>query len=383
MPDPYRPGEDPAFYPDETGPRPRRRDQGRRDADRSDAGRSAPGRRGTGRRAPEPPEQAPRDPAPRGGTRRDQDPRGRPLRDPPPRDRGLRGPDPRDRTRRDPDTRNPALRNPALRGPDTRDPAPRNPALRRLATRDLGPGEPGAGAVDPVRPAPGYPDPLSPDWGQVKPEQIEPRQSGPRQSGTAPGGRGQSEPGQDRSSRRRQSAPGGPSWRWGELSGGRGTLIVLAAAVIGTGVTVAMHRDPGYLLEGAVIVGTLIATLAVRWNAVYQLIPAPALTYLAGALAAGLLQVQSTGSSRSGLAVMATQWIAGGFVAMAAATAVAIVVTVIRWLMNRHGGTPRRLPEPEPPASDRPSSQTGFATGPETGPWSARPRPASAPAPGR
>ena len=99
-----------------------------------------------------------------------------------------------------------------------------------------------------------------------------------------------------------------------------------------------MHHDPGYLLGGAVIAGTFVAALAVRREAVYQLIPVPALAYMVGALTAGLIHQQSAAPSRSGLAVSATQWVAGGFVTMAAATAVAAAITVIRWLMNRRAG---------------------------------------------
>ena len=150
---------------------------------------------------------------------------------------------------------------------------------------------------------------------------------------------------------------------------------MLAAAVLGTGVTVAMHHDPGYLLGGAVIAGTFVAALAVRREAVYQLIPVPALAYLVGALTVGLMNEQSATPSRAGLAVSATQWVAGGFLTMAVATAVAAAVTVIRWLLNRHAaasGTPR----PEPLAADRLTSRSGSPSGPEADPWVApRPRP--------
>jgi hypothetical protein len=351
MPDPYRPDEDPAFYPDETGPRPRRRDRARRDADLRDSGRADPGRGpGAGRRVPEPPAPGPGDPGRRDPGRRDPA-----RRDPGRREAGRSVPEPSDRALRDPAT-------------------PRDRALREPGTQDV------------VLPDPGYqPDPRSRDWGQIKPGQIEPRQRGPRRSKPGPNGPGRDGTGRDGTGRRRQSSPAGPSWRWGELSGGRATLIVLAAAVIGTGVTVAMHHDPGYLLGGAVIAGTLAAVLAVRRDAVYQLIPVPALAYLVGALAAGLMHEQNAGPSPSGLAVSATQWVAGGFVTMAVATGLAVAVTVIRWQLNRRGGNPGRpaQPEPEPLDPDRPTSRTVFPSGPETGSWRARPkpRPASGPEP--
>ena len=151
---------------------------------------------------------------------------------------------------------------------------------------------------------------------------------------------------------------------------------MIAAAVLGTGVTVAMHHDPGYLLGGAVIAGTFVAALAVRREAVYQLIPVPALAYLVGALTSGLIHEHSVESSRAGLAVSVTQWVAGGFVMMAAATAVAAAITVIRLLMNRHAAASGTPPRPEPPAADRLRSWSGSPSGPGANPWVApRPRP--------
>ena len=165
------------------------------------------------------------------------------------------------------------------------------------------------------------------------------------------------------------------------MPGGRGMLIVIAAAVVGTAVTVAMQHDPGYLLGGAVIVGTFVAALAVRPKAVYQLIPVPALAYLVGALGTGLIHQQNAGPSPSGLTVSAAQWVAGGFIAMAAATAVAVLLTVIRWLMNRHAAPPGPPPRPESLAPSRPTSRIVSPTGPVTDSWRRRPQPTAAPRP--
>src|SRR6201996_3122978 len=49
-----------------------------------------------------------------------------------------------------------------------------------------------------------------------------------------------------------------PSWRWGDMSGGRGLLIVVAAALVGAIVTVVTKTDPGGLLGWCIVVGTLI-----------------------------------------------------------------------------------------------------------------------------
>ncbi len=169
-----------------------------------------------------------------------------------------------------------------------------------------------------------------------------------------------------------QSAPR-PSRRWGGLSGWYGTLIVFAAAVIGTMATVAMHRNPGYLLGAFIVAGTLVAALAVRSGAVYLLIPVPAPAYLAGAVVAGLLYEHYAGPSQSGLKISAAEWIAGGFVAMAAATAVAVVVTIIRWLMARRAAPGEPVPAPEPAAPPRPRSRAVSPSGPDSASWAKQP----------
>ena len=66
------------------------------------------------------------------------------------------------------------------------------------------------------------------------------------------------------------------------MPGARGALIVIAAAVIGTAVTVATHHAPA-TCSAARRRGHLAAALAVRPRAVDLLIPVPALAYLVGA----------------------------------------------------------------------------------------------------
>ena len=146
-----------------------------------------------------------------------------------------------------------------------------------------------------------------------------------------------------------------PSWRWGELSGGRGVLVVVAAAVLGAIATVVAKRDPGSPLGWFIVAGTLIAGLAVRPRSAYLLIPVPALAYVVFGLAAGLIRHQSDPSS-TGLAVSAAQWVANGFLTMAAATVLASVIALGRWYLahraaaspagrRRAGSGGRRAPE--------------------------------------
>jgi hypothetical protein len=156
-------------------------------------------------------------------------------------------------------------------------------------------------------------------------------------------------------------------------------LIVFTAAVIGTAATVATHRNPGHLLGGFIVVGTLVAALAVRSRAVYLLIPFPAPAYLAGAVAAGLIHEHNVGSPQSGLKISAAEWIAGGFVAMAAATAVAVVVTIIRLLMARRAAPREPVPAPEPVDPPRPRSRTVSPSGPDSASWAKQPPPSRPP----
>jgi uncharacterized protein DUF6542 len=111
-------------------------------------------------------------------------------------------------------------------------------------------------------------------------------------------------------------------------------LIVVVAATLGAIATVVTKRDPGSLLGWCIMAGTLIAALAVRPRSAYLLIPVPALAYVVFGLAAGLIRNQANPSD-SGLAVSAAQWVANGFLAMAAATVLTVVIALVRWFLSR------------------------------------------------
>ena len=163
-----------------------------------------------------------------------------------------------------------------------------------------------------------------------------------------------------------------PSWRWGELSGGRGMLVVLAAAVLGAIATVVAKRDPGSPLGWFIVAGTLIAGLAVRPRSAYLLIPVPALAYVVFGLAAGLIRHQSDPSS-TGLAVSAAQWVANGFLTMAAATVLASVIALGRWYLDhraaaspagrRRAGSGGRPPEERLDRAERARSVPSDSSG--------------------
>ena len=203
--------------------------------------------------------------------------------------------------------------------------------------------------------------------------------TGPRQAKDPADDRRRAGPGDRASGRRADRRRADPdalpasSWRWGELSGGRGTLIVVATAVLGAIATVVTKRDPGSLLGWLIVAGTLIAGFAVRPRSAYLLVPVPALAYVVFGLAAGFIRTHSDPSS-SGLAVGAAQWTANGFLIMAAATVLAIVLALGRWLLDRRavasptgrrrsGPAGRRGPEDRLDRADRARSVPSDSSG--------------------
>lgn len=125
------------------------------------------------------------------------------------------------------------------------------------------------------------------------------------------------------------------------MPGRFGVWVIVFGAGLGVIATIITGREPGVVLGALVITATLIAGLAVRTDAVHVIIPVPALAYLAAGLIAGLVHDRSAISTRSALAADALQWIASGFLAITAATVVAIVLTTARRLRARAHAAPR------------------------------------------
>jgi hypothetical protein len=126
---------------------------------------------------------------------------------------------------------------------------------------------------------------------------------------------------------------------------------VIGSAAVGALVTAAAGSGPGLVLGLFVVAGTVAAALAVQPGAVYRIIPVPALSYLVAALLAGMVHDRANGTSSTALAVGAAQWIASGFLAMTAATILAIVITAARW--------PGRSPGPRDPGDRPPAAGAG------------------------
>jgi hypothetical protein len=160
---------------------------------------------------------------------------------------------------------------------------------------------------------------------------------------------------------------------WGTRPGRLGVFTVIAGAFLGFVITALAGREPGFILGLLVVLATAVAVFAVRPKAVYLVIPAPSLAYVVAAVLTGYLHDRATDTSHTALAISAVQWIASGFVAMIAATALAIVVAAGRWMASnrrsglRYGGTSARhadgaLPkspggDPGSPSSSLPSAR--------------------------
>ena len=112
-------------------------------------------------------------------------------------------------------------------------------------------------------------------------------------------------------------------------------LALVAGTVIGIVATLVAGSEPGFLLSLFIIIGALIATLGVRPGAVYLLFPLPAFAFFAGAVITGKIHDSSLSSSTAGLAAGFTQWVAGIFLPMCAATIGVLVIGGARWLLSR------------------------------------------------
>jgi hypothetical protein len=130
--------------------------------------------------------------------------------------------------------------------------------------------------------------------------------------------------------------------RWGSLPARSGVWIIVLSAALGLTATVVANREPGDLLGVFLIAGTLLAAIAVRPKAVHMIIPAPALAFLTASVIAGLVHDRATDVTLTAVTVSGLQWIAGGFLAMTAATLLAIALTAARRLRARGPASRRR-----------------------------------------
>jgi hypothetical protein len=114
--------------------------------------------------------------------------------------------------------------------------------------------------------------------------------------------------------------------------------IVAAGTAAGTVLTILAGSEPGLLLGLFLVTATIVGTFVVATRAAYVVIPAPAIAYPVAAVLAGYAHDHAVATSLTGLAVSAVQWIASGFIAMTAATVLAIAITAGRWMFTGPGG---------------------------------------------
>jgi hypothetical protein len=107
-----------------------------------------------------------------------------------------------------------------------------------------------------------------------------------------------------------------------------------AAAGVGAFATIVTAGEPGTLLGAVLIVGALAGVLVVQPLAAYRLVPVPALAGFAAALLAGVVHDRAVDNSHTEVALNALRWMSGGFVAMAVATVVTLVVAVARFVWH-------------------------------------------------
>jgi Domain of unknown function (DUF6542) len=132
----------------------------------------------------------------------------------------------------------------------------------------------------------------------------------------------------------RRPRPGTHHWL-GTRPGRLGIGLVIGGAAAGLLVTLLAGRGPGAVLGVFLLAGTAAGILAVRPRAAYLLIPVPPLAYLAAATLAGLVHDRAADTSHTALAISAARWIASGFLAMSAATLLAIVAAAAGWAAGR------------------------------------------------
>jgi len=129
--------------------------------------------------------------------------------------------------------------------------------------------------------------------------------------------------------------------RFGNFTGLAGIIIVAGFALVGAVITIMQRQDPGGALGICLILGTVIACLAVRARSVRMIIPAPTLCYLVPAAAAGIINDRSADTNTVAYLLHSATWIGAGFLAMAMATLIAIMITFLRLYLDRRAPSAR------------------------------------------
>ena len=111
-------------------------------------------------------------------------------------------------------------------------------------------------------------------------------------------------------------------------------LILLVISAVAGLIDYARGLASGGLFGYGVALGSLIAIITVRRSAMFPIVIAPPLVYVGGKFIAASMRHQQFGS-RTALVDIATNWLVFGFPAMAAATAVVLLIAGIRLISGR------------------------------------------------
>lgn len=133
-----------------------------------------------------------------------------------------------------------------------------------------------------------------------------------------------------RDRRRVQTPPapaGGPS-----LTGVGAVLVLTGIAAVAGGLDVLAGSSLRLIFACGLVLGALVASLLVRTRDQLMVVFAPPLVFVA---ASGVAVLLGRGESGGTLVDLATSWLVYGFPAMAVATALAGVVTLLRRARSR------------------------------------------------
>lgn len=118
------------------------------------------------------------------------------------------------------------------------------------------------------------------------------------------------------------------------LSGSLAVAIMIGIAAIGCIIDLARGSSAKGGLNIGIVVAALVAVVLVRRSGIFPVIVAPPLVYAAGSII--LLVIRSGGlSNRKALYDVAANWLVYGFPALAAATAVVLVIAGLRLVTHK------------------------------------------------
>jgi len=133
---------------------------------------------------------------------------------------------------------------------------------------------------------------------------------------------------------RQQAFGGGAAAAHRGLTASLAVAIMTGIAALGCIIDLARGSSAKGGLNIGIVVAALVAVLLVRRSGIFPVIIAPPLVYAAGSII--LLVIRSGGlSNRKALYDVAANWLVYGFPALAAATAVVLVIAGLRLITHK------------------------------------------------